>query len=314
MVSMATIFNKIKNYFSEHPLPHSALQVTSSYISGIHLSTKDRNVKNHFILPIEGGIIQPSFEKTNIKDPSLLQKIIDGGVEKFNIYDHGVALLLPELSQRTFVFSFDTIPGTPKEREQFIRFRVKKQMPLLSEDVKITYDILRTKGRKKIISSVARSTVVSDYENFFSQMHLKIRSVGLPLISLSHMINWNQEKDFFLVNIEKDSFGLLAVTDSEPSLYRQKPLMVRQSENYLVERVQNIVQEIENTAQFIRDKEKKEISSLWIRFGLLESEEEMLSNMGSKLNLPIKKIESLVGLKLSQQEKKILAPLIGQLL
>lgn len=311
---MTSIFNKLKNYFTEHPLPHSALQVTSSYISGIHLSTKDRILKNHFVLPIAGGIVQPSLEKANIKDPSLLQKVINEGVKKFNIYDHGVALLLPELSQRTFVFSFDALPGPFKEREQIIRFRVKKQMPLLPKDVRISYDILRTKGRKKIISSLARSTVVSDYENFFGQLRLRIRAVGFPLLGLSHLVNWNQEKDFFLINIEKDSFGLLAVTDSEPSLYRQKPLMVRKSENYLLERVQNIVQEIENTAQFIRDKEKREISSIWIRFGLLESEEEMLSNMESKLNFPIKNIESLVGLKLSKQDKKILAPLIGQLL
>lgn len=311
---MTSIFNKLKNYFTEHPLPHSALQVTSSYISGIHLSTKDRILKNHFVLPIAGGIVQPSLEKANIKDPSLLQKVINEGVKKFNIYDHGVALLLPELSQRTFVFSFDTLPGTSEEKEQIIRFRVKKQMPLLPKDVRISYDILRTKGRKKIISSLARSTVVSDYENFFGQLRLRIRAVGFPLLGLSHLVNWNQEKDFFLINIEKDSFGLLAVTDSEPSLYRQKPLMVRKSENYLLERVQNIVQEIENTAQFIRDKEKREISSIWIRFGLLESEEEMLSNMESKLNFPIKNIESLVGLKLSKQDKKILAPLIGQLL
>ena len=311
---MTSILNKLKNAFTEHPLPHSALQVTSSYISGIHLSTKDRKLKNHFILPIAGDIIHPSLEKANIKDPSLLQKLITEGVKKFNIYDHGVALLLPELSQRTFVFSFDTLPGTSEEKEQIIRFRVKKQMPLLPEDVRISYDTLRTEGKKKIISSVARSIVVNDYENFFGRLRLRIRTVGLPLLSLSHLINWNQEKNFFLVNIEQESFGLLAVAESEPTLYRQKPLMVRKSENYLQERVQNIVQEIENTAQFIRDKEKREITTIWIRFGLLESEKEMLSIMESKLNFSIKNIESLVSLGLSEQEKKILAPLIGQLL
>jgi hypothetical protein len=307
-------FHKLKDFFSAHPLPHSALQVTSSYISGIHLSTNDRKLKNHFVLPISGGIVQPSFEKINIKDSPLLQKLIQGGVKKFNIYDHGVALLLPELSQRTFVFSFDKLPATSKEKEQLIRFRVKKQMPLLSDDVRVSYDTLQTKERKKIISSVARSAVVSDYETFFAKLHLKIKAVGLPLLGLSHLLNWNEEKDFFLINIEKDSFGLLAVTDSAPSLYRQKPLMVRQDVNFLSEKVQNIVQEIENTAQFIQDKEKKEIASIWIRFGLLESEEEMLSQLESRLALPIKNIESLVNLKLSQQDKKILSPLIGQLL
>ncbi len=308
------IFHKLKDFFSQHPLPHSALQVTSSYISGIHLSTKDRKLKNHFVLPISGGIIQPSFEKPNIKDSPLLQKIIQGGVEKFNIYDHGVALLLPELSQRTFVFSFDALPMTSKEKEQLIRFRVKKQMPLLSEDVRISYDLLQTNEGKKIISSVAQSSVVSDYENFFGQLRLKIKAVGLPLLGLAHLLNWNEEKDFFLINIERDSFGLLAVTNSVPSLYRQKPLMVRQDENFLVERVQNIVQEIENTAQFILDKEKKEIASIWIRFGLLESEDEMLSKLESRLELPIKNVESLIAINLSRQDKKILSPLIGQLL
>jgi hypothetical protein len=308
------IIRKLKDFFSQHPLPHSALQVTSSYISGIHLSTKDRKLKNHFVLPISGGIIQPSFEKPNIKDSALLQKIIQGGVEKFNIYDHGVALLLPELSQRTFVFSFDALPMTSKEKEQLIRFRVKKQMPLLSEDVRISYDQLQTKEGKKIISSVAQSSVVSAYESFFGQLRLKIKAVGLPLLGLSNLLNWSEEKDFFLINIERDSFGLLAVTDSVPSLYRQKPLMVRQDENFLVERVQNIVQEIENTIQFIQDKEKKEIASIWIRFGLLESEEEMLSKLESRLELPIKNVESLVAINLSPQDKKILSPLIGQLL
>jgi hypothetical protein len=314
MGRMNLIFNKLKNFFTAHPLPYSALQVTSSYISGIHLSLKDRKLKNHFILPVSGRIIQPSFEKANIKDSPLLQKIITEGVEKFDIYDHGVALLLPELSQRTFVFSFDGLPATSKEREQLIRFRVKKQMPLLSEDVRISYDMLQTRERKKIISSLARFTVVNDYENFFSQMRLKIKSVGFPLLGLSNLVNWNEEKDFFLINIEKDSFGLLAVTNAEPSLYRQKPLLVRQDEKYLMERVQNIVLEIENTVQFIRDKEKREITSLWVRFGLLESEEELLSNLESRLPIPIKNIESLVSLELSGQEKKILAPLIGQLL
>jgi hypothetical protein len=310
---MNLISSKLKNFFIAHPLPHSAIQVTSAYVSGIQLSVKDRKLKNHFVLPVSGGIIQPSFEKANIKDTSLLQKMITEGVGKYNMYDHGLAILLPELSQRTFVFSLDTLPVTSKEREQLIRFRVKKQMPLLSEDVRISYDVLQAKENKKIITSLARSTVVCDYENFFGQLNLKIKSVGLPLLGLANLVNWNKEKDFFLINIEKDSFGLLAVTDSKPSLYRQKPLIVRQDGNYLLERVQNIVQEIENTIQFIQDKEKRNITLIWIRFGLLEPEKELLPNLESRLDLPIENIESLVSLSLPQQDKRILAPLIGHL-
>ncbi len=311
---MNLIFHKLKNFFTAYPLPHSALQVTSSYISGIHLSVKDKKLKNHFVLPVSGGIIQPSFEKANIRDSPLLQRIITQAAVKFDVFSHGITLLLPELSQRTFVFSFDALPVTSKEREQLIKFRVKKQMPLLPKDVRISYDLLQTNKHKKIISSMARSTVVRDYESFFSQLRLKIKSVSPPLLGLSNLVNWGKEKDFFMINIEKDSFGLLAVTDSEPFLYRHKALIVRKDEDYLLERVQNIAQEIENTAQFIQDKEKREIAGIWVRLGLLDSGGDMLSNLESRLTYPIKSIESLVNFSLSKQEKNILAPLIGQML
>jgi hypothetical protein len=46
----------------------------------------------------------------------------------------------------------------------------------------------------------------------------------------------------------------------------------------------------------------------------MESEEEMLSSMQSRLDYSIKTIESLVNLEISKHDKNILAPLVGQLL
>ncbi len=310
---MNSMVDKFKIFFSQHPLPHSALQVTSSYISGIHLSSKDKKLKSHFVLPLSWGTIQPSFEKTNIKDLLLLEEQIREGVNKFSAYDNRVALLLPELSQRTFVFTFDSLPASSKEREQLIRFRVKKQMPLLSEDVRMSYDVVKARDKKKVILTIARAAVVSEYENFFGQFQLKIRLVGVPILALANLIDLGKERDFFLINIEKDSFGLLAVMDSDLFLYRQKPLMGGRREARLMESIQNIVQEIENTIQFIQDREKREITCLWVRFGLLESELEIFSQLESGLRIPVKKAESLVDFRLHEQEKRILAPLIGQI-
>lgn len=310
---MNSIFDKLKIFFFQHPLPHSALHVTSSYISGVLLSSKDKKLKDHFILPLSAGAIQPSFEKANIKEPPLLEKQIAEGAEKFNTYGHGTALLLPELAQRTFIFTFDSLPATSKEREQLIRFRVKKQMPLLADDVRISYDVFQAKNRKKVVLTLARASVVNEYENFFSRLQLKIRLVGVPILALANLIDRGKERDFFLINIERDSFGLLAVMDSKLFLYRQKPLMGIRREGRLTDNIQNIVQEIENTAQFIQDKEKREIACIWVRLGLLESEPDFFSQLGSSLNFPVKQAESLVDFRLHEQEKRILAPLLGQL-
>lgn len=310
---MNSFLGKLKNFFTEQPLSSSAIQVTSSNISGIHLSLKERRLKHHFILPLSENIIQPSFDRANINDARRLMKNITEKVEKFNIYGHGVALLLPELSQRTFVFSFDSLPKALREREQIIRFRIKKKMPLLSDDVRISSDVIQAKNGIRVISSVAHGSVVDDYEQFFGQMRVRIRAVGIPVLGLSNLIDWKREKDFLLVNIEKDSFGLLAITNSEASLYRQKPLLAL-NQGDLTARVQNIVQEIENTAHFIEDKEKRSIATIWIRLGGSEPEGEMFSNLEKKLSFAVRSIPSLLKFKLRDEEKKILAPLLGQLL
>jgi hypothetical protein len=310
---MSLIFDKLRTFFSQQPLPHSALQISSSYISGIHLSSKDKKLKNHFVLPLSRGTIQPSFEKPNLKDLLLFEKQIKEGVEKFNAFNHGAALLLPELSQRTFVFTFDSFPATSKEKEQLIRFRVKKQMPLLAEDVRISYDVVPAESKRRVILSLARAAVVNEYEDFFNRLQLKIRLVGVPILALANLIDMRKEKDFFLINIEKDSFGLLAVTDSEIFLYRHKPLLGGRRETPLVDNIQNIVQEIENTAKFIQDKEKREIACIWVRIGLLEPELDFFSQLESNLSFPLKHTDSLVNVNLPGQEKKILAPLLGLL-
>jgi hypothetical protein len=142
---------------------------------------------------------------------------------------------------------------------------------------------------------------------------MRIRTVGIPVLGLSNLIDWNKEKDFLLVNIEEDSFGLLAITNSQPSLYRQKPLMAM-NEGDLAGRVQNTVQEIENTAHFIEDKEKRSIASVWVRMAGPGSEEEMFSRLETRLSFPVRSLHSLLNLQLGEEEKKILSPLLGQLL
>lgn len=310
---MSSFLDRFKNFFTEQPLPSSAIQVTPSCISGVHLSSKERKLKHHFVLPLSEEIIQPSFDSPNIKDAQRLMKNITDRVEKFNIYGHGVTLVLPELSQRTFVFSFDSLPNTLREREKIIRFRIKKQMPLLSDEVRISSDVIQVKNGKKVISSMAHVSVIRDYEHFFGQMQVRIRAVGIPVLGLSNLIDWNKEKDFLLINIEKDSFGLLAITNSEASLYRQKPLMTM-NEDDLDGKVRNIVQEIENTAHFIEDKEKRSIAAVWMRMTECGADDEMFSRLESKLSFPIKSIYSLLNLQLRDEEKKILSPLLGQLL
>ena len=312
---MALFKDKIRNYFMRQLLPRSAIQLTSNCLSGIHVSTKEGKIKNHFILPLERGVIEPSFSDKNIKNPALLEKKIKQGLEKLHLSNNKIACLIPELSLKAFVFSFDSLPSSREQRERIIRFRVKKQIPLLPDDARFSFDRISSNSSSKMLVSVARASIVQEYEDLFSKLHLKVRAVGVPTLSLYYLLNREEERYLLLINIEEDSLSLLAGLNSEVAMYRLKPFIPGSLTNVSgLQRIENIVKEVENTVNFVEDKEKKKVNSFRIRLGLLEPEEEMFSQLKERLSLPAKGIEEGLTSKLGLRETMILSPLIGQIL
>ncbi|MBC8358223.1 MAG: hypothetical protein H8E54_04660 [Candidatus Aminicenantes bacterium] len=312
---MTLLLEKILDFFGQQPVPRSAFQLTSRYFSGIHISPNERKIINHFILPLKKGMIKPSFNKKNIEYPAMLEERIKEGLNKIHHSAHKIACLIPELSLKAFVFSFGSLPPSREEREQIIRFRVKKQIPLLPDDARFSFDLIRSNNSEKILATVARASIVKEYEDLFSRLRLKVRTVGVPTLSLLYLINREKEKDFLLVNIEEDSLSLIAIVNSEIALYRLKPFIdVARADVSRQQRIEEIVKEVENTVNFIEDRERKKIHSIWIRLGLLDTEDDIFSLLKEKLTFPLNGIETCLTSKLGLREKKILSPLIGQIL
>ena len=165
------------------------------------------------------------------------------------------------------------------------------------------------------ISPVPKSWVIEEYEKFFGRFGLRVRAVGIPSLVLNNLVDKEKAKDFLLVNIEDDSLSLVATINSETSLYRLKSFIPEpQASLPSVERIETVVREVENTLHFIEDKERKKLQRLWLRLGLLQDGEEIFSQLKERLGLPLMGIESCLETGLSLRERKILSPLVGQVL
>ena len=260
-------------------------------------------------------MIEPSFSDKNIINRALLEEKIKQGLEKLHLSNNKIACLIPELSLKAFVFSFDSLPSSREQRERIIRFRVKKQIPLLPDDARFSFDRISSNSSSKIIVTVARASIIKEYEELFSKFRLKVRTVGIPTLSLYYLLNREEERDLLLINIEEDSLSLLAGLNSEVAMYRLKPFISDSLTNLSgLQRVENIVKEVKNTVNFVEDKEKKKVNSFRIRLGLLEPGEDMFRQLQERLSLPATGIEAGLTSKLGLREKRILSPLIGQIL
>jgi hypothetical protein len=144
---------------------------------------------------------------------------------------------------------------------------------------------------------------------------LKVRAVSSSLLGLYNVLNRQKEENFLLINIEKRSLSFLAVISSEITLYRQKPLALKRDDSLSTpEEVKNIINEVENTAHFIEDREKRKVESFHIRLGMPGGEEEVLSRLQEKWPFPIKRVDVAQAKNLNLREREMLSPLIGQLL
>ncbi len=306
----------VKEFFTRQPLPLTAFQLSARYLCGIHLTPKEKKVSSHFILPLEEGVIEPSFYKKNINDPALLEKTLNAGAAKLTNSSRKVLFLLPELSQKIFVLSFDALPTSQEEQEELILYRVKKQMPLLPSDSRLAYEIQAAEDKCRVVASVVKAAVVQEYEEVFHRLKFKVAVTGVPSVSLANLLGRNKERDYILIDVEQGAFSLLAVVRGEIALYRQKPYGFEGSaEGGLTAKATNIVQEITNTAHFIEDNENIKIASLWIRLGILSQENGLFESLQEKLDSSLQRIEAspAQGAKLNPGEKRILSPLLGQI-
>lgn len=306
---------KIKNFFMSQPMAPVIFQLSSSYLSGIHMSVKERKIKQLTVLSLPPGLLEPHFDRQNLKDTASLAEVIREGLKRLHYAGEKIACLIPESCFKIFVFSFESLPSLEREREKLIRWRVKKQLPSLPEDIRLSYETRKLNGSLRVLASLGRTAVLKEYEDLFAGLGGKVGILTASTFSLLNLIDWEKDKDSLVVNIEEDSMSLVVISDGEISLYRSKPFAVdRPGVLPQGEGIGNIIKEIENTVHSIEDREKRRIGALWLRSGLGALEKDIANELRSRLLFPVRLVDVPLLAEVSAVEKAILAPLVGQAL
>jgi hypothetical protein len=310
---MASVINRIKSYFTVQALLPVAFQVSRSYASGIHFSRKDRRFGGHFVLPLPPGVVEPSFDKQNILNPPALEEKIREGVRRLRTGENAASLLIPESCLKVFVFSFDRLPDSAKEREELLRWRLNKAVPVRPPDTRISYDIIKSDGQVKVFLAIARVSVVQEYERLLARCGMKVRAVGIPAPSLVNLLQGDQAMNALIVNVEADSVSLLAVLDFEISLYRFKPFLPDVlSSMFPAQKFETIINEVENTVHFIEDREKKKVDAVWVRAAVPKSEGDFLAFAKGRTALAWRRFPPAGPPMVDAGDAQVLFPLIGQ--
>ncbi|MBP1766729.1 MAG: putative secretion system ATPase PilM-like [Candidatus Aminicenantes bacterium] len=306
-------FKKVRDYFLTPLCPPTILQLSSSYVSGIHTDGKDGRARHQVVLDLPAGILEPHFDRKNIVDPAALSGVLKEGLRQLGTSGKKIACLLPEACLKILVLPFDSLPSSEREREKIIRWRAKKQMAVLADDARLTYEAVTTGSSVKVLVALARMPVIREYEDLFAGLGFDVGIASSPTVSLLNLVDWEGEKDLLLANIEEDSLGLVAVTQSEPALYRLKTFPAgRDGGLRFSQKIEAVVKEIEYTAHFIEDREKRQVRTLWFRSGLKEGREDIRAGLRTALPFDVRPVLAPPACGLDPAGSAFLAPLAGQ--
>ncbi len=277
------------------------------------MAGRENKVRSHGVFQLRPGLVEPHFDRQNIQDRAGLAEMIKKELARFPYSGEKAACLVPESCLKIFVFSFEALPLSEKEKTKLFLWRVRKQLPLVAENIKLSYQVINSNAPVKVLVSLARSTVLAEYENVFAAAGIKVGVLTTPTLSLLNLIDWEKEKDFLLVSVEADATSLVAVTGGSLSLFRLKP-HPGETMGPVFDRskVETVVTEIENTIHFLEDREKRSLNSLWLHSSSAEFQEALQSELRERFSIPLQQLDLPFPAGWSVSERAFLAPLFGQ--
>lgn len=302
------LFSRFVRFFTVRPCPSAVFQLTSSTLSGIRVATKEREVREVSVVPLLPGQVEPHFDRKNLADAKALTAVLKEMLTRLHGGGKWAACLLPESCFKIFILPFDALPASAAERENLIRWRIKKQMPVVPDDVRLSYAVVSSGGALRVVLALARKAVIQEYEALFASARLPVGAVTVPSLSLLNLVEREREEDLLVVNIEEDSLSLAAVSPSDLTLYRHKALGAASGRS-----IENIAVEIENTVHFLADREKREVRSLWLHAAAPETGAEVVAAVGARFDGAVRMIDSPRLARFAPAERAVLAPLIGQI-
>jgi hypothetical protein len=305
---------RIRSFFLDPLRPNAVFHLDPRYLCGLSCSPKTGRIKARFAHPLPSGLLRMSFDRPNIAEPGPLKRMIEEGVKTLKVRGGRAALLVPDPSARVFILNVESVPSSDRERAEFVRWRISKHVPLHHEDIRIDSRIVPSGNGAKIIAVMVRESVVREYESLFEGIPLKVGAVSLPSFGLVNLLAVRDSSTAILVNIEEFYLSFLALSGRDWSLYRQKGVVPGGGpETAFDQKIDQLVQEIQNTVYFLEDKEKRRVDFLWVRCGLLEGGAEIVDRLRDKLPYSVRGFDGLVGQKWDAGEKNLFAPLVGQI-
>lgn len=175
------LVHKIDRWLNAMPHPALVIELAVSHAAAARWGNARGSLDSYAIEPIGEGSIVASPVEGNIVKADAVRSALRRALSRVPSRGQDVALLIPDPVVRVFILPFENFPRRADEALPLLRWRLKKSVPFDVDETVVSW--MRQAGKEgnlEILTAVARSRIVREYEEIVESLGAK---VGIVLSS-----------------------------------------------------------------------------------------------------------------------------------
>jgi len=177
---LSNLTQRFQKYF-QPTLPPVACEISSSRISVVRLNTKKPpEIERFAVEPLSPGLITPSLTRPMIASSSDLLSLLKTVFAKADLKANRISLAIPDSCAKVTIHQFDSMPGNESERQQLLKWKLKKAVPFNIEEANLSFLEQKAPNGKYVIVTVAiHLGVLAQLEAVFESLGVQVGYVTL---------------------------------------------------------------------------------------------------------------------------------------
>jgi len=178
--------------------------------------------------PFPSQTLQISLREQNVLDPDAFVAGLKSAYNLLLCRSQRVAVSLPDAVSRIMLLDLEGRFKSRSEALDLIRWKLKKSIPLDSADTYIDYQQLtvRENGDLALLVAIASRTVISQYEDLFTQAGLSPARIDCNLFNICTLFDrrLSLHDDCILISFYGSTLSIVAFSQGIPEFIRSKDL------------------------------------------------------------------------------------------
>ena len=225
-VIQKSLASRIQKFF-EPSLPVVACEINRRAIAIVRLDSRNPALVERFaVTPLPEGLVSPSLIRPNIASVPDFVTELKSAFAKAEIKTARISLALPDASAKVSLHPLDTLPGNENEKQQLLRWKLKKTVPFNIDEAHVTsLDHKLPNGKHLVLTVCIHKEVLAQYEEVFQKLGIHAGYICLSSFATFELLSKLEpdlgQRSVLLLRVRSSGVSSLIAQEGRVVLFRQ---------------------------------------------------------------------------------------------